>query len=148
MAQYCQGQGIHILAYGTLAGGLLSDRYLSEPEPSRATLTTASLNKYKQMVDVWGDWDLFQELLRALKRVADRHQVSIADVAMRYILDRPAVAGVIVGVRLGIADHIEDNARLFGLELKPVDLDEIESVLSRSHDLYRAIGDCGDEYRR
>ena len=148
MAQYCQGQGIHLLAYGTLAGGLLSDRYLGQSEPSRATLTTASLNKYKQMVDVWGDWDLFQELLRALKRVADRHQVSIADVAMRYILDRPAVAGVIVGVRLGIADHIEDNARLFGLELKPVDLDEIESVLSRSHDLYRAIGDCGDEYRR
>ena len=148
MAQYCHGQGIHILAYGTLAGGLLSDRYLGQSEPSRATLTTASLNKYKQMVDVWGDWDLFQELLRALKRVADRHQVSIADVAMRYILDRPAVAGVSVGVRLGIADHIEDNARLFGLELKPVDLDEIESVLSRSHDLYRAIGDCGDEYRR
>jgi aryl-alcohol dehydrogenase-like predicted oxidoreductase len=148
MAQYCQGQGIHLLAYGTLAGGLLSDRYLGQSEPSRATLTTASLNKYKQMVDVWGGWDLFQELLRALKRVADRHQVSIADVAMRYILDRPAVAGVIVGVRLGIADHIEDNARLFGLELKPVDLDEIESVLSRSHDLYRAIGDCGDEYRR
>ena len=100
------------------------------------------------MVDVWGDWDLFQELLRALKRVADRHQVSIADVAMRYILDRPAVAGVIVGVRLGIADHIEDNARLFAIELNPGDLGEIESVLSRSHDLYRAIGDCGDEYRR
>ncbi len=58
------------------------------------------------------------------------------------------MAGVIVGVRLGIADHIEDNARLFGLELKPGDLDEIESVLSRSRDLYRAIGDCGDEYRR
>ena len=148
MAQYCQGQRVRLLAYGTLAGGLLSDRYLGQSEPSRAALTTASLNKYKQMVDVWGGWDLFQELLRALKRVADRHQVSIADVAMRYILDRPAVAGVIVGVRLGIADHIEDNARLFGLELKPVDLDEIESVLSRSHDLYRAIGDCGDEYRR
>ena len=148
MAQYCRGQGIHLLAYGTLAGGLLSDRYLGQSEPSRATLTTASLNKYKQMVDVWGGWDLFQELLSALKRVADRHQVSIADVAVRYILDRPAVAGVIVGARLGIADHIEDNARLFGLELKPVDLDEIESVLSRSRDLYRAIGDCGDEYRR
>ena len=148
MAQYCQGQGIYLLAYGTLAGGLLSDRYLGQSEPSRATLTTASLNKYKQMVDVWGGWDLFQELLRALRRVADRHQVSIADVAIRYILDRPAVAGVIVGVRLGIADHIEDNARLFGLELKPGDLDEIESVLSRSRDLYRAIGDCGDEYRR
>ena len=100
------------------------------------------------MVDVWGGWDLFQELLLTLKNVADRHQVSIADVALKYILDRPAVAGVIVGVRLGVADHIEANARLFDLELEPLDLEEIASVLSQSHDLYQTIGDCGDEYRR
>ena len=148
MAQYCQGQDIHLLAYGTLAGGLLSDRYLGQPEPGRAALTTASLRKYKQMVDAWGGWDLFQELLLALKGIADRRQVSIADVAMRYIVDRPAVAGVIVGVRLAVAEHLEDNARVFGLELGPEDLDEIESVLSRSRDLYQAIGDCGGEYRR
>ena len=68
--------------------------------------------------------------------------------AIRYVLDRPAVAGVIVGVRLGVADHRDDNAQVFGLELEPVDLDGIESVLSRSRDLYQIIGDCGDEYRR
>ncbi|MCH2510017.1 MAG: aldo/keto reductase, partial [Dehalococcoidia bacterium] len=33
-------------------------------------------------------------------------------------------------------------------ELDPEDLDEIELLLSRSRDLYQAIGDCGDEYRR
>ena len=147
MAQYCQNQGIHILAYGTLAGGLLSDRYLDQPEPGRAALTTASLSKYKQMVDAWGGWDLLQELLLGLKGIADRHQVSIADVAMRYIMDRPSVAGVIVGVRLGVAEHLENNAQVFGFELDPEDLGEIESVLSRSRDLYQAIGDCGDEYR-
>ena len=58
------------------------------------------------------------------------------------------MAGVIVGVRLGVSDHIDENARLFDLELEPRDLEEIESVLSRSHDLYQTIGDCGDEYRR
>ena len=148
MAQYCQNRGIHILAYGTLAGGLLSDRYLDQPEPGRAALTTASLSKYKQMVDAWGGWDLLQELLLGLKGIADRHQVSIADVAMRYIMDRPSVAGVIVGARLGVAEHLEDNGQVFGFELDPEDLGEIESVLSRSRDLYKSIGDCGDEYRR
>ncbi|MEC9445772.1 MAG: aldo/keto reductase, partial [Chloroflexota bacterium] len=98
--------------------------------------------------DTWGGWNLFQELLLTLKVVADRHSVSIADVAMRYIVDRPAVAGVIIGVRLAVADHLEDNARVFGLELGLEDLDEIELVLSRSRDMYQAIGDCGDEYRR
>jgi hypothetical protein len=37
---------------------------------------------------------------------------------------------------------------VFGFELDPEDRDEIESLLSRSPDLYQAIGDCGDEYRR
>ena len=148
MAQYCQDQGIHLLAYGALAGGLLSEKYLGQPEPGRAALTTTSLSKYKMMVDAWGGWDLLQELLLTLKGIAGRHRVSISDVALRYILDRPAVAGVIVGVRLGVADHREDNAKVFDLALEPEDLAELESVLSRSQDLYQIIGDCGDEYRR
>ena len=104
---------VQLLTYGTLCGGLLSERYLGAPEPGRAALTTASLGKYKPMVDAWGGWALFQELLGALKQIADRHRVSIANVAVRAILDRPAVAGVIVGTRLGVAEHIADNARDF-----------------------------------
>jgi aryl-alcohol dehydrogenase-like predicted oxidoreductase len=148
MVAFCQAHDIHLLTYGTLCGGLLSERYLGQPEPGRAALTTASLRKYKQMVDAWGGWGLFQELLVALKQVADRHAVSIANVAVRAILDRPAVAGVIVGARLGVAEHLADNARVFDLRLTAEDHNRISAVLGRSHDLYRLIGDCGAEYRR
>ncbi len=148
MAAFCQEHGIHLLAYGTVAGGLLSEKYLWRNEPGRAALTTASLAKYKQMVDTWGNWDLFQELLAALKHVAGKHTVSIANVAVRYVLDRPAVAGVIIGVRLGIAEHIADTARVFALQLDAEDHAQIETVLARGADLYQLIGDCGDEYRR
>ena len=148
MAQFCLDQGIHLLAYGTLCGGLLSDRYLGAPEPSRAALNTASLSKYKQMVDAWGGWELFQELLGALRPVADKHQVNIANVAVRYVLDRPAVAGAIVGVRLGVSENRADSARVFEFNLDPSDLAQIDAVLNRSRDLYKIIGDCGDEYRR
>ncbi len=148
MSQFCQAHGIQLLTYGTVAGGLLSEAYLGQPEPMRSVLTTASLRKYKQMVDAWGGWGLFQELLSALKRIADKHRVSLANVAVRYILDRPAVAGVIVGVRLGVADHREDNARAFDVALDAEDHAQIDAVLGKSHDLYRLIGDCGDEYRR
>ena len=148
MAQFCLDQGIHLLAYGTLCGGLLSDRYLGTPEPSRSALNTASLSKYKQMVDAWGGWELFQELLGALRPVADKHQVNIANVAVRYVLDRPAVAGVIVGVRLGVSENRADSARVFEFNLDPSDLAQIDAVLNRSRDLYKIIGDCGDEYRR
>jgi aryl-alcohol dehydrogenase-like predicted oxidoreductase len=147
MAAFCAEHGISLLTYGTLLGGLLSEKYLDRPEPGRGELTTASLQKYKQMIDAWGGWALFQELLAALKRVADRHGVGIANIGTRYVLDRPAVAGVIVGARLGIAEHIADNARTFDVVLDADDLAAIAPVLAKSRDLMRLIGDCGDEYR-
>jgi len=148
MVAYCRNQGVHLLAYGTLCGGLLSDRYLGLPEPVGAALNTASLRKYKQMIDAWGGWELFQQLLVTLKGIADSKGASIANVAVRYVLDRPAVAGVIAGARLGLAEHRADNARAFDIQLDDEDLGQIESVLSHSRDLYQLIGDCGDEYRR
>lgn len=148
MSQFCQAHGIQLLTYGTVCGGLLSERYLGQPEPGRSALNTVSLRKYKQMVEAWGGWGLFQELLVALKQIADKHGRSIANIAVRYILDRPAVAGVIVGVRLGVSDRRADNARAFDVTLDAEDHEQIEAVLAKSHDLYRLIGDCGDEYRR
>jgi aryl-alcohol dehydrogenase-like predicted oxidoreductase len=125
----------------------LSEKHLRRAEPGRAELGTASLQKYKRMIDAWGGWALFQELLLALKAIADKHRVGIANVGIRYVLDRPAVAGVIVGARLGIAEHIADNGRSFGFALDAEDLGRIEAVTARACDLLRAIGDCGDEYR-
>jgi aryl-alcohol dehydrogenase-like predicted oxidoreductase len=147
MTSFCGGHAMTLLAYGTLLGGLLSERYLGRPEPGRGGLSTASLQKYKQMIDAWGGWTLFQELLAVLKDIADKHRVSIANVGVRYILDRPAVAGVIVGARLGVAQHIDDNTRVFGFALDADDQAMIEAVLAKSRDLMKLIGDCGDEYR-
>jgi len=147
MASFCREHAISLLAYGTLLGGLLSERYLGSPEPRRPELNTASLQKYKNMIDAWGGWTLFQQLLAVLRQIADKHRVSIANVGVRYILDRPAVAGVIIGARLGVAQHIAANARVFGFALDPGDVATIEEVLAKSRDLMQVIGDCGDEYR-
>ncbi|ETW99411.1 MAG: aldo/keto reductase [Candidatus Entotheonella factor] len=148
MVPLCQAQGLSLLTYGTLGGGLISDTFLDRPEPRAGELNTVSLRKYKQMVDAWGGWSLFQSLLQTLRSIADKHGVSIANVATRAILDRPAVAGVIIGVRLGLAEHRHDNARVFDLVLDDDDLGRIQAVLAQSRDLFSLIGDCGDEYRR
>ena len=147
MARFCRENNSSLLAYGTVCGGLMSERYLGRPEPAQAELDTLSLKKYKRMIDAWGGWELFQELLATLKEIGGRHNASVANVATRYILDKPAVAGVIIGARLGIADHRDDNARVFDFKLDGQDMEEIEAVCSRSNDLFEAIGDCGDEYR-
>ncbi|MBC8164009.1 MAG: aldo/keto reductase [Roseiflexaceae bacterium] len=148
MAAFCQTHQVGLLAYGTLCGGLLGDKYLGQPEPTRTELRTASLQKYKRMIDLWGGWALFQELLAVLRQLADRHQSSIATIALRAILDRPAVAGVIVGARLGVAEHRDATAAVFALALDERDHQDIDAVLARSNDLFQRIGDCGDEYRR
>ena len=147
MASFCRDHAVTLLAYGSILGGLLSEKYLGRSEPRRNELNTASLQKYKHMIDAWGGWPLFQELLAVLKSIADKHGVGIANVGVRYILDRPAVAGVIVGARLGIAQHVSDNARVFGFALDDGDLTDIEGVLAKSRNLMQLIGDCGAEYR-
>jgi aryl-alcohol dehydrogenase-like predicted oxidoreductase len=147
MTPFCQKNNIYLLTYGTLCGGLLSEKFVGKQEPTRSQLSTSSLQKYKNMIDMWGGWTLFQELLVVLDSIAKKHKVSIANVATKYILDRPAVAGVIIGVRLGISDHISDNSKVFSHQLDYEDDEKIRSVTSRSQDLFNVIGDCGGEYR-
>lgn len=147
MGPFCEKLGIKLLTYGTLLGGFFSEKYLGHREPEHSTLDTHSLQKYKNMIDVWGGWSLFQELLSVLNSIAKKHESSIANVAVRYVLDSPAVAGVIIGTRLGIADHREDNCRVFSLKLDSDDHSKIKEITSRANDLYSVIGDCGSEYR-
>ena len=149
MVPFCKDHNISLLAYGSLCGGLLSERYLGiAREPSAAELNTLSLRKYKKMIDAWGGWGLFQELLSTLKEIAQKHNVAIANVATRYILEKPAVAGAIIGVRLGISDHRDSNARVFDFSLDRLDYDAIDTVCAKSNNLFDVVGDCGDEYRQ
>jgi aryl-alcohol dehydrogenase-like predicted oxidoreductase len=148
MIPFCIKHNINLLAYGSICGGLMSERYLGKAQqPSTAELDTLSLRKYKKIIDVWGGWNLFQELLSTLKSIAQKYDVSIANVATRYILDKPAIAGVIIGARLGISDHINNNAQAFNFSLDKSDYDDIEVVCTKSNNLFGTIGDCGDEYR-
>ncbi|KAL0295288.1 UNVERIFIED_CONTAM: hypothetical protein Sangu_2512200 [Sesamum angustifolium] len=151
MAELCQLTGVKLITYGTVMGGLLSEKFLDTNLTipfAGPPLNTPSLQKYKRMVDAWGGWNLFQILLQTLKRVASKHGVSIPTVAVRYILDQKAVAGSMVGVRLGLAEHIKDTNAIFSLVLDEEDVSSILEVSQKGKDLMKIIGDCGDEYRR
>lgn len=147
MAGLAREHGFKLLCYGTLLGGWLTDKYLGAAAPSsRADMPTSSLQKYWRFIQRFGGWDLFQELLQVLRAVADKHDVDIANVAVKWVLDHDdVVACAIVGVRFGTTAHIESNLRTFGLTLDDDDRSSIAAVLERSTAL---PGDCGDEYRR
>lgn len=144
LAPYALQHGVSILAYGTVAGGFLSDRWLDRAEPDWAALETWSQMKYGRFVRTAGGWEALQRVLRAARRVADRHDVSIANVACRYVLDQPAVGGIIIGARLGSSEHIADTHRLFAFTLSEADHAELEAAVATLDPL---PGEPGDEYR-
>lgn len=137
MAELCREKGIALLCYGSVAGGFLSDRYLGAAEPAEP-LENRSLTKYKLIIDEFGSWELFQKLLHTLRGIADRHQATIAAVAMRYVLQKPQVAAVIVGARN--ASHLPATLAALSFELNTEDLQQIETITGQSR------GPAGDAY--
>jgi aryl-alcohol dehydrogenase-like predicted oxidoreductase/enamine deaminase RidA (YjgF/YER057c/UK114 family) len=145
MTELCLESGIKLLVYGTVAGGFLTEHWINKPEPDWKDLETWSQQKYRRFINEAGGWELFQNLLNTLANVAQRHEVSIANVACRYILEQPAVGGIIIGARLGRSVHLHDNLRLFQFSLDEASKSDIGNVLTK---LQPIPGDCGDEYRK
>ena len=143
LAAFCANSGVKLLAYGTLNGGFLSEKWLGQPEPK--AIADWSKSKYKRFIDMAGGWTVYQDLLLALSYIAQRAKVSIANVATRWVLDQPHVAAIIIGARIGENDHHANNAAVFGFELSGEDHASLESIFDRMTPI---PGDCGDEYRK
>ena len=72
----CRESGTKLLAYGTLCGGFLTDRWVGRPEPTQADIPDWSKSKYRRFIDAIGGWGALQTLLAAAKAIADRHRAS------------------------------------------------------------------------
>ncbi|MCX7684023.1 MAG: aldo/keto reductase [Acetobacteraceae bacterium] len=132
-----EARGFRLLCYGALAGGFLSERWLGRPDPGFAP-ENRSLVKYRLIIEEFGGWDAFQALLSALARIAARHGATIPAVATRWVLDRPGVAGAIVGARY--AEHLPGTLATFRLRLSAQDHAELAPILA-AHP-----GPAGDTY--
>ncbi len=145
MLDLCQRYGVKTLAFGTLAGGFLSEKWLNQPEPVIDKLATWSQMKYKRFIDQTGTWENFQQLLQTIHKIALSKNVNIANIASRYIMEHEGVGGVVIGARPGKSEHIASNLRLFDLQLTASEKANIDQALAR---LSPIPGDCGDEYRK
>lgn len=147
MNDLCLKNNVGILAYGTLLGGFISEKWLDKPEPADIKQLNWSLRKYLRFIWAAGGWGPFQTVLQALDTVAKRHSVPIAAVATRYVLNIPSVKAVIVGSRL--TDDTEayaiKNLLAFSFKLSQEDK---KSIAKAQEALVDVPGDCGDEYRR
>jgi aryl-alcohol dehydrogenase-like predicted oxidoreductase len=135
LAAFCAAHDIKLLCYGTLAGGFIGERWLGAPEP-RPPFANRSLVKYRLIIEDFGGWRRLQELLSVLDTIAKRHRVSLASVAIRYVLDKPSAAVALVGARN--AAHLDDLVQAVALD--EADRSAIARVVSQ------APGPRGDCY--
>jgi len=137
MTDACKARGISLLCYGSVAGGFLSERWLGVPEPPFPH-ENRSLTKYHLIIQEFGGWARFQDLLGALAVIARRHGVGVGSVAIRHVLNRPQVAAAIVGATS--ARHLETTLQAASLELTDEDRRDIDAILAGAN------GPDGDVY--
>ncbi len=128
LADYCINHGISLLCYGTVAGGFLSERYLDAPVPSE--FDTRSNVKYQVIIEDFGGWELFQELLHCLHTIAVAHKTDIGTISSAYILNRPGVKGVIVGARN--LNHLENNLKIPTINFSEPELLSIAAITNKA----------------
>ncbi|KAJ5261191.1 hypothetical protein N7478_011786 [Penicillium angulare] len=150
MAELCERHDVKLLTYGTLCGGLIAERWIGKDAPDLYGETvTPSQRKYLAMINSWGGWALFQELLKTLHSIAQKHGASLSNVATRWVLDFPYVGAVIVGTRMGISQQCDESLASLGWKLDADDQKQIQEILNRSRgtEMFESLGDCGGEYR-
>ncbi|MCK0179896.1 aldo/keto reductase [Flavobacteriaceae bacterium S0862] len=129
MTALAQQYDIPFLCYGSVAGGFLSDRYLEVPDPTQP-YENRSLTKYRLIIDEFGGYELFQELLKILRNIANKYNVGIAEIASKYVLQKTMVASIIVGVRNN--KHLGSLKKLDDFNLDSDDLKAIAKITDRS----------------
>ena len=134
---------MRLLAYGTLCGGFLSEKWLGKPEPAgnprlEPFEIQALHRRSRRLASVPGHSGAASEISR-------KHGVSISNVATRWVLEHEAVAAAIIGARLGESEHRDDNLKVFGFALDTEDHARLDAAFAATKPI---PGDCGDEYRK
>lgn len=124
-----QQHDIAYLAYGSIAGGFLTDSYWKAAAPL-PPFDNRSLTKYRLIIEENGDWSFFQDTLAILRSIAEKYEVGIAEVAARWVLQRPLVAGVIIGARN--QRHLQKLNQLNRFALQQDDLQAIQQQVDQA----------------
>jgi aryl-alcohol dehydrogenase-like predicted oxidoreductase len=117
---FAEYHDIGVLVWSPLAGGFLSGKY-SRTNPAPAGSRFAEAGAFVPF-----DKEMGYGVLEALKEVADRHDASMARVALSWVLARPAVSSVIVAARK--VDQLEDNIRAVDLRLSDEDIQLLDAA--------------------
>ncbi|WP_410015074.1 aldo/keto reductase [Sodalis sp. C49] len=116
-----QDQGLGVLVWSPLAGGLLSGKYRRDRQPEGSTRHLEEWNEppiYNQ--------DALYNIIDVLVEIAEERNVSAAQVALAWLISRPAVTSVIIGART--EEQLKDNLRAADLVLNANEISRLSDV--------------------
>ncbi len=113
-------QGVGILVWSPLAGGLLSGKYRRDTQPQEG----------RHLTD-WGeppvrDEEQVYDIVDALVEIGEAHGVSAARVALAYTLGKPGVTSLIIGARK--EEQLVDNLAAADLELSADERARLDAI--------------------
>jgi aryl-alcohol dehydrogenase-like predicted oxidoreductase len=120
----CQHNGLGLLPWGPLAGGWLSGKYTRDQPPKGATRLGEDPGRGMEAYDRVSRRERTWEVLDAVQEIAEAHGASSAQVALAWLVSRPAVTSVILGARtlgqlrdnLAAADLVLDSSEVARLD--------------------------------
>ncbi len=115
---FCRNQGIGVLGYGTLAGGLLTGKFREIPTFSEGDTRYQFYDFFREPI-----WTRVQKLLDVLRRIAEERGVPVSHVATAWAFQQEGVSCVLVGAKN--RDQAISNAAAGNLELDANELSQI-----------------------
>ena len=121
----CEAEGIGQIVWSPLAQGVLTGKYEpGSPPPEDSRAASESMG---QMMGRWRDDDVL-EAVQKLKPIAEGAGLSMAQLALAWVLRLPVVSSAIIGATR--PDQVDDNAAAAGVELADDVLRAIDDVLA------------------
>ncbi|MBP0016731.1 MAG: aldo/keto reductase [Cyanobacteria bacterium SBLK] len=136
MQDFCIQANIDILAYGSLAGGFLSDKFVNaksiplEAEHARSFYYSNTIEKH-------GGWMAVRELLLMLEQVAKKYRIGISQLVLNWLSERDGVKAIITGLTEN-RQQIQSNMEALNTKIEPEDL---KLISQRSAELFEQFGD-------
>jgi aryl-alcohol dehydrogenase-like predicted oxidoreductase len=111
----CRAEGLGLLPWSPLASGWLTGKYRRNEPPPDGTRLSDQMDQGMRIWNERGHLERNWQVLDAVRKVADGRGASMSQVAIAWVLARPAVSSVILGART--LAQLDDNLAAGDLEL-------------------------------
>jgi len=122
----CQSTGLGLLPWSPLGGGWLTGKYRPDVRPSGATRLGENPDRGVEAYDRRSKSQRTWDVIDAVREIADARGVSMAQIALAWLVDRPAVTSVILGART--VEQLEDNLGAADLHLSDAERRRLDTA--------------------